>query len=200
MTKFNGARFEFIFTSLVKSSPRLFTTIQAVFRAYETSKLYRDLKLRGAVVRDRELVQLPREKIFSRVDGVWNLSSDQGNLGSFFITNIRVVWHAQLAENFNVSMPYVQMKSVRVRDSKFGAALVVETSARSGAYMLGFRVDPAEALETVFKEISALYATALAAPEFGIEHSVEEAPESTEAMKGEEGGGQEGCMHGTVRP
>lgn len=28
MTKFNGARFEFIFTSLVKSSPRLFTTIQ----------------------------------------------------------------------------------------------------------------------------------------------------------------------------
>lgn len=80
-----------------------------MFRAYETSKLYRDLKLRGAVVRDRELVQLPKEKIFSRVDGVWNLSSDQGNLGSFFVTNIRVVWHAQLAENFNVSMPYIQM-------------------------------------------------------------------------------------------
>lgn len=43
------------------------------------------------------------------MDGVWNLSSDQGNLGSFFVTNIRVVWHAQLAENFNVSMPYVQV-------------------------------------------------------------------------------------------
>jgi Bardet-Biedl syndrome 5 protein len=44
-----------------------------------------------------------------QVDGVWNLSSDQGNLGSFFVTNIRVVWHAELAENFNVSMPYIQM-------------------------------------------------------------------------------------------
>ena len=29
------------------NSPRLFTTIQAVFRAYDTTKLYRDLKLRG---------------------------------------------------------------------------------------------------------------------------------------------------------
>jgi Bardet-Biedl syndrome 5 protein len=32
MTKFNNSRFEFIFTSLIKQSPRLFTTVQAVFR------------------------------------------------------------------------------------------------------------------------------------------------------------------------
>ena len=32
MTKFNSSRFEFIFTSLVKASPRLFTTVQSVFR------------------------------------------------------------------------------------------------------------------------------------------------------------------------
>lgn len=35
--------------------------------------------------------------------GVWNLSSDQGNLGTFYITNVRIVWFANLAENFNVS-------------------------------------------------------------------------------------------------
>jgi hypothetical protein len=28
LTKFNGSRFEFIFTNLVKDAPRLFTTIQ----------------------------------------------------------------------------------------------------------------------------------------------------------------------------
>jgi hypothetical protein len=80
--------------------------------------------------------------------------------------------------------------------------------------MLGFRVDPAEALEVVYKvraleftfsiigsilncststlicaffvlqEITALNATAIACPEFGIEHSIEEAPESPESMKG----------------
>ena len=78
-------------------------------RAYDTSKLYRELKLRGAVVKDKELILLPDEKLFNKISGVWNLSADQGNLGTFFLTNVRVVWHANLAENFNVSIPYVQV-------------------------------------------------------------------------------------------
>ena len=40
-----GSRFEFVFTNLVKNSPRLFTTVQAVFRAYDTTHLYRNLKV-----------------------------------------------------------------------------------------------------------------------------------------------------------
>jgi hypothetical protein len=89
MTRFGTSRFEFIFTSLVKSSPRIFTTVQAVFRyeamkrevadciatfmgdfhcrAYETSKMYRDLKLRGAVVKDKHIILLPNEKIYNKV-------------------------------------------------------------------------------------------------------------------------------------
>jgi hypothetical protein len=78
-------------------------------RAYETSKLYRDLKLRGSIVRDGELILLPQEQIFAKIGGVWNLSSEQGNLGSFFLTNVRVVWHANLATNFNVSLPFMQI-------------------------------------------------------------------------------------------
>lgn len=50
----------------------------------------------------------------AQIVGVWNLSSDQGNLGTFFVTNVRLVWHANLAENFNVSMPYLQMVRGRV--------------------------------------------------------------------------------------
>ena len=107
-----GSKFEFVFTSLVKNSPRLFTTVQAVVRAYETSKLYRDLKLRGSIVRDNELLTLPLEHIYTKVNGVWNLSSDQGSLGTFFLTNVRVVWHASLASNFNVSVPYLQIVSI----------------------------------------------------------------------------------------
>lgn len=66
MTKFNNARFEFIFTSLVKASPRMFQVVQAVARAYETSRLYRDLKLRGALIKDDQLIVLPHEQIFSK--------------------------------------------------------------------------------------------------------------------------------------
>lgn len=37
---------------------------------------------------------------------------------------------------------HIQMKSVKVRDSKFGPALVIETTPASGGYVLGFKVDP----------------------------------------------------------
>ena len=97
------------------------------------------------------------EQVFKHVQGVWNLSSDQGNLGTFYITNVRMVWHANLAENFNVSIPYLQMKTIRMRESKFGRALVIETVARSGGYILGFRVDPQDKLEGVFQELNSLH-------------------------------------------
>ncbi|CAM9213506.1 unnamed protein product [Choristocarpus tenellus] len=174
VAKSQACRFEFIFTSLVKNSPRLFTTVQAVLRAYETTTTYRDLKLRGSVVKDMQLISLPQEEIYNQVQGVWNLSSDQGNLGTFFITNIRVVWHANLAQNFNVSIPYIQMRSIRVRDSKFGQALVVETTAKSGGYILGFRLDPPEHLQQIFKEISALHKIYFASPILGVQYEAEE--------------------------
>lgn len=67
--------------------------------AYETSKLYRDLKLRGAIVRDGLLRQLPDEEVFNRLDGVMNLSSDQGNLGVLYLTNIRMVRRTRSARS-----------------------------------------------------------------------------------------------------
>eukprot|EP01012_Entosiphon_sulcatum_P014852 TRINITY_DN1986_c0_g1_i1.p1 TRINITY_DN1986_c0_g1~~TRINITY_DN1986_c0_g1_i1.p1 ORF type:complete len:355 (-),score=60.65 TRINITY_DN1986_c0_g1_i1:42-1079(-) len=183
LTKFNNSRFEFIFTNLVKNSPRLFTTVQAVHRAYETSKLYRDLKLRAAIIRDKELLLLPQEQVYTRTSGVWNLSSDQGNLGTFYITNVRIVWFANLAENFNVSIPYLQIKSVRIRDSKFGPAFVIETSPQSGGYVLGFRIDPAEKLQETFKEVSSLHKLFSVNPIFGVEFTVEEKPQSLAELK-----------------
>jgi Bardet-Biedl syndrome 5 protein len=32
VAKYQGSRFEFVFTSLIKNSPRLFTTVQAVLK------------------------------------------------------------------------------------------------------------------------------------------------------------------------
>lgn len=68
--------------------------------------------MRGSIVKEGELILLPQEELYTRVDGVWNLSSDQGNLGTFFLTNVRIVWHANLAANFNVSLPYMQVVSL----------------------------------------------------------------------------------------
>ena len=174
LAKYNSVRFEFMFTSLVKNSPRLFTTAQAVMRAYETSKLYRDLKLRGLVVKDGQLILLPEEQVYSKIQGVWNLSSDQGNLGTFFITNIRVVWHANLASNFNVSVPYMQMKTIKMRDSKFGEALVLETFPKAGGYILGFKIDSKDKLTEVMQEVVNLHKIFATSPIFGVKFTIEE--------------------------
>eukprot|EP00891_Asterochloris_glomerata_P008878 jgi/Astpho2/8878/e_gw1.00129.36.1_t len=174
LTKFNHLRFEFIFTNLVKDSPRLFTTIQAVFRAYDTTRLYRDLKLRGALIFGKELKLLELEQLYNKVNGVWNLSSEQGNLGTFFVSNVRVVWHGNLAEGFNVSIPYLQMTSVKLRESKFGQALVIETHVRSGGYILGFKIEPPERMQEVCTEINSLWKTFSAQPVLGVEFKTEQ--------------------------
>lgn len=47
------------------------------FRAYNSSRLYRELKLRGAILKNGRLSLLMFEKMYSTVNGVWNLSSEQ---------------------------------------------------------------------------------------------------------------------------
>ena len=209
---FQGTRFDFIFTSLVKASPRLFSVAQDTYRcagrrarraalpaprkkrarapltphppahppsslgppprsAYETSRLYRSVKLRGAIVNpeDRSVVLLPRERVFSQTDGVWNLANDAGNLGSATVTSARFVWRATLTENFNVSIPYVSMTRVGVsQQGKFGLTLVIGTAARDGGCLFGFRVEPPEKLTQLEKEVRALREVAFSAPDFGV--------------------------------
>ncbi|XP_041699345.1 Bardet-Biedl syndrome 5 protein homolog [Coregonus clupeaformis] len=176
-TKSNNTRFESIFTNVVPGSQRLFTSVIAVHRAYETSKMYRDLKLRGALIQNKQLRLLPREEVYDKFNGVWNLFSDQGNLGSFFITNVRMVWHANMNESFNISIPYLQIKrSIIIRDSKFSLALVIESFHQiiTGGYVLGFKIDPMDKLQDAVKEINSLCKVYSANPIFGVDYEMEE--------------------------
>uniref|UniRef100_F7CKZ1 BBSome complex member BBS5 n=1 Tax=Monodelphis domestica TaxID=13616 RepID=F7CKZ1_MONDO len=182
LTKCNNTRFEFIFTNVVPGNPRLFTSVISVHRAYETSKMYRDFKLRSALIQNKQLKLLPQEQVYDKINGVWNLSSDQGNLGTFFITNVRIVWHANMNDNFNVSIPYLQIRSIKIRDSKFGLALVIESSQQSGGYVLGFKIDPVEKLQESVKEINSLHRVYSASPIFGVDYEMEEKPQPLEDL------------------
>ncbi|XP_074767043.1 BBSome complex member BBS5 isoform X2 [Athene noctua] len=150
LTKCNNTRFEFIFTNVVPGSPRLFTSVIAVHRAYETSKMYRDLKLRSALIQNKQLRLLPQEQIYDKINGVWNLSSDQ--------------------------------RSIKIRDSKFGLALVIESSQQSGGYVLGFKIDPVEKLQEAVKEINSLHRVYSANPIFGVDYEMEEKPQPIEDL------------------
>lgn len=83
-----------------------------VYRAYTSSKIYREVKLRSGIVHENRLNLLPHEKVLSNLPDVWNLSVEQGNVGTFIVTNIRLAWFADVNNQFNVSMPYLAIASV----------------------------------------------------------------------------------------
>uniref|UniRef100_A0A0G4F1E0 BBSome complex member BBS5 PH domain-containing protein n=1 Tax=Chromera velia CCMP2878 TaxID=1169474 RepID=A0A0G4F1E0_9ALVE len=168
MTGYNNSRYEFLFSASVADSPRLFSCVQSLHKAYNSSKLYREVKLRGAIMKDKSPVLLAKEEIVERRASVWNLAHDQGSVGTLIFTNVRLIWFAQLAENFNVSVPFVQMASVANRASKFGPALVVQCTQASGGYLLGFRIDPSSETDRLAKQLEKLREVYCAHPLLGV--------------------------------
>ncbi|CAG7732330.1 unnamed protein product [Allacma fusca] len=184
LARTKNSRYEFIFTNLVQEHNRLFALVIGVHRAYAQSRLYREIKMRSAtVVCNKKLQMLQQEEIVEQINGVWNLSSDQGNLGSFFITNVRVVWYAASNELFNASIPFLQISEIKIRDSKFGKALVIETAETGGSYVLGFRIDPKEKLYGVHKTLLSIHETFNQYPVFGVDFNPDTIEQETELEK-----------------
>ncbi|ORX53006.1 DUF1448-domain-containing protein [Piromyces finnis] len=180
---YHQTRYEFIFTYSQKPElGRLFVTVKSVHKAYSTSRMYREIKIRGAVLNGTELDLLPEEEIKEKISGVCNLSNNIGNIGVMYITNIRCVWHAINNESFNVSVPYIQISEVKLKNTQYGNALVLQTFSRTGGYLLGFRIDPLDLLKKSAKEIKSYWRIANQKPNFGIT-SIEGNEEFPELMK-----------------
>lgn len=60
------------------------------------------------------------------------------------------------------------INQIKIRESKFGEVLVIETNGYSGGFTLGFRIDPKDRLQTVTKELSSLFRIHSKSPEFGV--------------------------------
>ncbi|XP_058118707.1 Bardet-Biedl syndrome 5 protein homolog [Anopheles ziemanni] len=166
----SNSRFEFIFTNLMAVNTKHFASIFDIYRLYQGSTIYRELKLRSSIVTAGQLQVLPQEQIFNSISGVWNLSSDQGNLGMLIVSNVRLVWFAEMNNSFNISLPYMQIGNVRIRESKYGPALVIQTLETGGSYVLGFRIDPPERLGDVYREVLSLHSVYTETPVFGVSY------------------------------
>jgi Bardet-Biedl syndrome 5 protein len=76
LTSTSKQRFEFIFTDF-SNNPAHFSSIFEIYKIYQSTSLYRELKLRGAILTDGQLNILPQEQVFKQLSGIYNLSSDQ---------------------------------------------------------------------------------------------------------------------------
>lgn len=163
----NNVRYEFIFTNLGTSTQN-FSPIFDILRSYQETAFYREMRLRSAVLSKGRLNHLKGEEVINEIAGVWNLSSDQGNLGTLLSTNVRLLWYAEINESFNMSLPWVQMQSIELRNSKYGLALVITCKERGGGYILGFRIDPQDRLAEIYKELTSLHTVYTESPMLGV--------------------------------
>lgn len=125
---------------------------------YNQSKIYRDVFLKKrCVVKDAAARLLLHESLHEKLDGVSNVASDQGNLGVFYITNFRVIWHSILNERFSISLPYLQIDGVSLTKSKYGLALAIRTTQYAESMKIGFRIDSEERTKAVAKTIKMLW-------------------------------------------
>ncbi|QDZ18984.1 Bardet-Biedl syndrome 5 protein [Chloropicon primus] len=178
MTRFNNNRFEFVFTTEGERTKVALQTLGDLVKAYQGSRLYREVKLRGVIfAEDQKLKLLSEEEVHSKTNGVWNLSGETGNLGTFVITNVRVIWYANLAPTFNVSIPFIQIKNIRIKNSKFGTALVLDVYKQGGGFVLGFRLDPKEKLKQLYNELGSLWTAYSSRPNLGVVLERETQPE-----------------------
>lgn len=105
-------RYTFLFTDLVIKTIRHFTSVFDVYRIYQSTLLYRELKVRGANLTDDQLNVLPYEKIYNRLNSMYNLS-DTGNIGAFskFLDFYYVGFRLQEIQKFLRRAPHEQMRS-----------------------------------------------------------------------------------------
>lgn len=59
-------------------------------------------------------------------------------------------------------------RNINTRNSKFGLALVIETTPTSGSYVLGFRIDPESKLTVVKQQLESLFKVYSQNPMFGV--------------------------------
>jgi Bardet-Biedl syndrome 5 protein len=168
--KFQKIKYEFLFNHNEDDQSRLFNTAKSVWRAYQSTRLYRELKFRASILLNGQLILLPEEEMVSIETGVWNVNSDSGFIGTLFMTNIRIVWHSEANSESSLSLSFLQLKGISVRKTKYGMVLVLNVNDN----FIGFRIDPEKRMQTILSKINILLKNYHTSPIFGVKLIQEE--------------------------
>lgn len=162
-------RYEFSFTA--PQIPEFLVRTKLVLAAFRETRIYRDLFVRTSEIFNSEstIRVLDNEVLVKTIQGVCNISSDQGNIGYLVVSTHRIIWVAFSDQYFNVSIPYLITEKITVQKSKYGLALCVCT-AGPRKLRLGFNINPEALLMEVAKLAKTMFKAALKSPCFGIVH------------------------------
>jgi hypothetical protein len=71
-------------------------------------------------------VPLDEEEVYDKIPGVMNLSKDYGQLGILWVTSLRLCWAAQLQDNYNCSLPYLQVCTAQPPTQRHKVSVLLE--------------------------------------------------------------------------
>lgn len=178
--RFNNNRFEFVFNSLTNTNS-IFVSFNNIYKAYDSTRLYREMKLKGFLTQDKNLIMLPEEQILNKISAVSNLQSDQAVAGVLYITNVRITWFSNNIENYNLSLPWIQIKNLKPKDHvKFGKAVSIETNKQLGTNNIMFKFNGGEIFENLIKELVKFHLKYLENPLLGVDFNKLDANNQTQ--------------------
>lgn len=173
--KFGNNRFEFVFNAVANPSPQLFNTFTYVIKLYEHTRLYRDVKMKGFLMNEKTVVKLNLEEVLSRVKNVTLITINKAEEvvaanGEFFITNIRVMWFSSLTENYNCSLPWIDIRNIKLKDhQKLGKIICFETNKFFGSQSISIKAQVTnDVVEKIFEELQKNWIIYLDNPILGI--------------------------------
>ena len=126
--------------------------------------------MKGFLTQDKNLITLPKEKVVGKINGVYSVNNDQATLGTYYLTNVRIIWYSSNMDNFNVSLPWIQIRLIKTKDfAKNGKCVCIETGKSGVSNIFYFKFN--ETLESVIKDIEINYQLNVNNPILGVDLS-----------------------------
>ncbi|EFO60965.1 Basal body protein [Giardia lamblia P15] len=103
-----------------QQNSNFFNILQTVYRAHDTTRMYRRVRVRSSIVRDGQPILLSREVILSSIHNIGLVSAIgvSNVLGVFIRTSHRIIWFSPTNESYNVSIPYIDVLSLSIKEIK----------------------------------------------------------------------------------
>ena len=104
---------------------------------------YRDFKYKKDILRNGELALLVGENLID-LQKATNVSGQNSTAGNVTLTNVRLAWVSEQDERVNVSIPWIQIKAVRIENRSQGQLIVIETLESAGSFIIGYKIEDAD--------------------------------------------------------
>ena len=148
--KVDKSRYELEYRHSSENNHDLYNNLSNVLKLYEEGRIYREMRQNYDDIIDKEnknISLLKNEKmieIFKNISININNESDGinnkiSNSGMLYLTNIRMIWLSDKNNNYNISVPYIQISSIRGEEnSSFGISLKVKLTRLYNNFMILF--------------------------------------------------------------